>query len=130
MPPSCKGQSASIRPGCDSGRVLTAPVFSDWCDSIGSHGRGAAGPRETGRNEKERKKHEATAARVEATAEDGGRRPRQKRLSGFIGRPERDTPADSLSTPGRDNHLITPDASRRAHAIPSPPPPPPPAQKG
>lgn len=63
----------------------------------------------------------ATAVRVEATAEDGGRRSAAKTALGFIGRPERDTPADSLSTPGRDNHLITPDAGRRAHAIPLPP---------
>lgn len=38
---------------------------------------------------------------------------------GFIGRPERDTSTRPtlLSTLGRDNHLITPDAGRRVHAI-------------
>lgn len=38
---------------------------------------------------------------------------------GFIGRLERDIPTRPtlLSTPGRDNHLITSDADRRVHAI-------------
>lgn len=66
----------------------------------------AAGPRETGRSGKGRKKHEGSGGGAGGSDSERGTTLAAKTALGFIGRPERDTPTRPILCPPRDE-IIT-----------------------